>query len=185
MRVRLHLVLTPATLLYVTTLGPLDVAHAHTKAKAKATAAPVTESAAARAARLATADDVGEHKDVQVSATMTTTQVATGDATDVPPADIGAEPVRQTGPLSGALEDLVARQLARNPAAVGQVDQCLTERKLSGADVTIAITNKLAHLTASNDAALSACLGKVTTLKISMPDQAFAWHFQSAAVASR
>jgi hypothetical protein len=189
MRVRIHIAPTPA-LLFVSALLALVPVEGHakgrTKSAASASSAPV-ESAAARAARLALAEDVGQRQDADLHApAMVTTQVATGEtgSPERGPADATAQPVRPTGPLSGALEELVAKQLQRNHAVQAQVDQCLSDAKardphFSDVEVTIRVAAKLAILEPApgTEAALAGCLQGVRGLKLSIGDQAFSWHF--------
>jgi hypothetical protein len=146
-----------------------------------------TETAAARAARLALADDVGQRKDAELHApVMVNGEVPNADPVGpehAPPAENNAtaQPVRPAGSLTGALEELVARQLGRNAAVAGQLDRCLGEAKkrdgkLLGVDVVIKVADKNAAFEAV-DPALNTCLAGVKGLRLSMPDQAFTWHF--------
>jgi hypothetical protein len=183
-------------LLFVSAVLGLVPAAAHAKGRGKpaATAAAPVESAAARAARLALAEDVGERKDADLHApAMVTTKVATGDSASPErgPADATAQPVRPTGPLSGALEELVGKQLGRNQAAQAQIDRCLTDGKsrdphLGDVEVTIQVAAKVATLSASpgTEPALASCLQGVRGLKLSIGDQAFSWHFSASSPAT-
>jgi hypothetical protein len=123
---------------------------------------------------------------------MVTTQVATGDSASPErgPADATAQPVRPSGPLSGALEELVGKQMQRNQAVQAQVDRCLADARtrdahFSEVEVTIRVAAKLATLEAQagTEPALASCLAGVRGLKLSIGDQTFSWHFSTGSPA--
>jgi hypothetical protein len=151
---------------------------AFAKAKPPKPTAP-TESAAARAARLAMAEDVGERKDSALRApVLTSTAVNTGEAASAGPSDAPtAQPARPTGPLSGALEELVSRQIERNAAASAQIEKCLAGATETTVEVTIHVADKIATIFPVGENPVGACLAGVHGLRLSLPDQAFSWHF--------
>ena len=114
MRVLIRLALPLAATLSL--MPSLASAKAPRQKQATVDTAP-TESASARAARLALADDVGARKETELRATGIGPQaVSTGDASS-PERGVAATrvaPERSAQPLSGAMEELVAKQMQRN-----------------------------------------------------------------------
>lgn len=151
------------------------------------------ESPAARAARLAAADDTGSLRDAQLHGPQLSDSVSTGAAIERAPASAPAE-AQSTGSLSGALEEVVGRQMERNAAVF---DHCVTDAKhrdpsLHGDlafDVTVAQRKASAIVTTPADAALKACISAgAQTMRVSLPNITFAWHVslgKASAVATR
>ena len=143
-----------------------------------------TESASARATRLALAEDVGARKETELRATGIGPQaVTTGDASSPERGIATAQPApeRSIAPLSGALEDLVAKQMQRFG---GPLDHCVAEAKLRDAhasgdvEVAVRVLGKQATIEriSGGDAALGACFSALKTVRFSLPDLAFSWH---------
>jgi len=175
--------------LAVTSLGQALLpcaADARPANRAKPAVAEPTESAAARALRLALADDTGARRDADLHApALQNAVVATGaNSPERGPTSAAApEPVRPAGPLSGALEELVARQMMRN---AGAFDRCVAEAKardpqLRGeVELTVQVAQRHASAAvmggAAMDAGFSTCVSEsAKTLKLSLPDLSFAW----------
>ncbi len=141
------------------------------------------ESAAARAARLALAEDTGALRNADLRASVVHVDIATPESNgpERTPSNV-AEAVRPAGPLSGALEALVAKQVSRNESAF---DRCVAEARardpqLAGTvELVVNVAGK--HATAQvvsgpTDAAFSTCVVQTAqSLKLSLPDLAFPW----------
>lgn len=173
------------------------MASARPATRAKAAAEP-TESAAARATRLALADDTGARRDAALHApALETAVVATGtNAPERGPSSAAPpEPVRPAGPLSGALEELVGRQMSRNAAVF---DRCVSEAKardprLRGeVELAVQVTERHASAAIVGGATIDEPFGACVTegakgLKLSLPDLRFPWRLSlgSGATAQR
>jgi len=189
-----HLLLLGSATALLTVPG---IAHAKVKSKpaptpVAATDAAPTESAAARAARLAAADDTGalrgnELHGVAIETTVTTTPDA---AERGPAANAVAAPVRNDQPLSGALSELVDKRMAQNGAFTGLLDGCMNAAKtrnprLSGVvSIAVHVVGKNASVEVSTmgapttvDPQLVSCLSAVHG-KLSLPDLSFPWQLQ-------
>jgi hypothetical protein len=183
-----HLLLLGSATALLTVPG---VAHAKVKSKpARATDSAPTETAAARAARLAAADDTGSLRDNELHGVAIETNVATPEAAPIVergPASADA-PVRSDQPLSGALSELVDKRMSQNTAFTGSLEGCVTAAKarnprLSGVvSMLVHVVGKNASVEvatmASSDAQLASCLAAVHG-KLSLPDLSFPWQLAS------
>jgi hypothetical protein len=146
-----------------------------------------TESASARAARLAAADDTGALRDAapMVAPTLSRDAVQTGNMPERTP--VAEQAPQSTAPLTGALEELKNRQMEHNAPVF---DRCVAAAKkkdpqLHGvADLTITVAQRKASLTAqSPNAALTSCLvTSAKTLRVSLPDTTFPWRISLGTV---
>lgn len=153
------------------------------KAKPAAKAEAPTESAAARAVRLGLAEDTGALRDASLQANVVNVEIVTPESTapERTPTQV-AEVVRSAAPLSGALEALVAKQVARNEAAF---DRCVAEARardpqLRGTiELAVSVQARRASakvVTGPSDAAFNTCVAQTAqALKLSLPDLAFPW----------
>jgi hypothetical protein len=182
-----HLLLLGSATALLTVPG---VAHAKVKSKpAPTTDAAPTESAAARAARLAASDDTGALRGNELhGVAVETTVTATPDAAERGPAtNAVAAPVRNDQPLSGALSELVDKRMAQNGAFTGLLDGCMNAAKtrnprLSGVvSIAVHVVGKNASVEVSTmgsaDPQLVSCLSAVHG-KLSLPDLSFPWQLQ-------
>jgi hypothetical protein len=180
MRVITISILTLGTTLVTSSLAPV-LAHAKAKPKAAPAAEAPTESAAARAARQALAEDTGALRDSNLRAEVVHVDIATANATERAPT-LAAEAQLSTAPLSGALEELVAKQVSRNEAAF---DRCVADARTRNPELTgtvelvvnVAGRRATARVaTGPADPAFSTCVAQAArTLKLSLPDLAFPW----------
>jgi hypothetical protein len=169
----------------VMTLGiPLLVTGAAEARPKKKTAAP-SESAEARAARLASPDDTGTLRmagPARLELAGASVQVS-GDAAEHKATANEELPVRAPGPLSGALEELVARQMRTNEAAFAS---CAADAAIRGAvrgdriGLIIQATGRHAEARLVDatqvDSFTAACFRSAARgLRVSLPNFAYAW----------
>ena len=163
------------------------VAHAK-RAKPAEVAAP-TESAAARAMRLAMAEDTGARRDSDLRApTLQNAAVANApEAQERGPNEV-PKAAETTAPISGVMEELVARQMQRNGAGL---DRCVAELRardpqLRGEltlSVSVAQKRAAATVAASSvvhgDASFGECVAESSkAMRLSLPDLVFPWRVQ-------
>ena len=183
---------TLATLALLAVPAAPVAALARKPAPAKQDVAAPGDSAAARAARLAAADDTGSVRGGQLRGPALQNGAIATEANAVEHAPIAETVVqRSTGPLSGALEALVAHQMERNAPAF---DHCVADAKLRDpslhGEVTLQMTitakKPSAVVQGANaDAALTSCLvATASTLRVSLPDLSFPWKVSLGTAAS-
>ena len=154
----------------------------HAKKVPVTEAAAPTESAAARAARITSADDTGARRDAVLRTEIQSGAVVTDSSAAEHAPVAGAVAARPSGPLTDVLEALVARTKERNASAF---DRCVAEAKLRDpslhgeltVDVTVAAKKLSAVVDGANvDKQLASCVATVaSTLRVSLPDVSFPW----------
>ena len=179
---RMNLVIVSTSALAVTTL--LGAGAAEAKRSKPMEAAVSTESAAARAMRVAMADDTGARRDSDLHApSLETAVIVTEPATsERGPTETQARVV-PAGPLSGAMEELVAKQMQRSG---GALDRCVTDLRardpqLRGEiELSVTVVQKKATVAMEGatrgDAVFATCVAEsAKTLRVSLPDLQFPW----------
>lgn len=145
-----------------------------------------TESAAARATRLAMADDTGARRDSDLRApALQQGLVVEAEAQERGTTGEPVKPPERTGPLSGAMEELIARQMQRS--AIG-LERCVAELRARDGqlrgdlELTVAVAQKRASATVSStgtvrgDAAFDGCVTETMKgVRLSLPDLVFPW----------
>ncbi len=164
-----------------------NVAHAK-RAKPAEVAAPV-ESAAARAMRRAMADDTGARRDNDLRAPTLQTAAA-GEVPETQERGPNELPktAEATAPLSGVMEELIARQMQRNGAGL---DRCVAELRARDPQlrgeltISVSVVQKRASATMAGssvvrgDATFADCAAESTkTIRLTLPDLVFSWRVQ-------